>query len=437
MTGDTGILTSTGIVKAADLVGVPFQAVVSGESYLSAGFFKTGDKPVFRLHTTEGFTVDLTDDHKVLTTNGFVEARNLEEGQEVVVDCYGKRGPYKQRPVARFTHLEDLHTVQPVYDCTVPVVHRFVANGIVVHNCMEQTLENFELCCLVENYLPNQTSKEEFLDTLKWSYMYAKTVTLGKTHWPETNAVMLRNRRIGCSITGVAQFVDAYGYDELKDWLEDGYAEIQRLDRIYSDWLAIPLSKKTTSVKPSGTVSLLAGTSPGMHWPQSRFYIRRIRLADNSPLLEPLKAAGYHVEKAESSASTMVVELPVAFPGNVRPVNEVSIWEQVAMAVFLQKHWADNQVSCTVTFDKDREGDQIKHVLSRYGADLKGISFLPVSRGADGTDDLSATYAQLPYEPISEERYWEIASGLLPVQFTAPNEESVPERFCDGDKCEL
>ena len=58
--------------------------------------------------------------------------------------------------------------------------------------------------------------------------MFAKTVALGETHWPETNRVLLRNRRIGCSISGVAQFVTERGLNELKDWLESGYDVIKR-----------------------------------------------------------------------------------------------------------------------------------------------------------------------------------------------------------------
>ena len=66
---------------------------------------------------------------------------------------------------------------------------------------------------------------------------------------------MLRNRRIGCSVSGVAQFITNRGIDELKEWLNDGYDVIQEWDKQYSDWLAVPNSIKTTSVKPSGTVS--------------------------------------------------------------------------------------------------------------------------------------------------------------------------------------
>ncbi len=60
--------------------------------------------------------------------------------------------------------------------------------------CLEQTLESFELCCLVETFPHNHSSLEDYLITLKYAMMYAKTVTLGPTHWPLTNRAMMKNR---------------------------------------------------------------------------------------------------------------------------------------------------------------------------------------------------------------------------------------------------
>jgi len=118
--------------------------------------------------------------------------------------------------------------------------------------CAEQTLESGECCTLVENFISRHDSFEDFEKTLKVSYLYAKTVTLLPTHWPETNAIMQRNRRIGCSISGFAQFAEAYGWTTLRGWLDDGYDHIQMLDNKYSEWLGCRQSIKTTSVKPSG-----------------------------------------------------------------------------------------------------------------------------------------------------------------------------------------
>jgi hypothetical protein len=239
--------------------------------------------------------------------------------------------------------------------------------------CLEQTLESYELCCLVETFPHNHESLQEFCDTLKYAYLYAKTVTLGATHWPETNRVTLRNRRIGCSMSGLAQFIEGRGLDELREWCEIGYGTIQQCDQRISDWLAIPRSIKTTSIKPSGTVSLLAGATPGMHYPESRYCLRRMRLARDSELVGQLTRSGYRIEPCVGSEdTTVVVEFPVDFGESVRSLNDVSMWEQLNLAAFLQKYWSDNQVSCTVTFDPVTEGRHLKHALDYFQYQLKG-----------------------------------------------------------------
>ena len=305
--------------------------------------------------------------------------------------------------------------------------HR-VAGG---NPCLEQSLESYELCCLVETFPDNHDSLEDYQRTLKYAYLYAKTVTLGRTHWPETNRVMLRNRRIGCSVSGVAQFITKNGMGELRNWLEKGYDTIQEWDKMYSDWFAVPRSIKTTSVKPSGTVSLLVGATPGMHYPESRFYIRRMRLSKHSELIEPLKKANYKVEPAFGSEdTTMVVEVPVDVGEGIRTAAELSVWEQFSLAAFLQRYWADNQVSCTATFNPETEADQLPHVLNYFQYKLKGISLLP-------RHELGA-YKQMPYEAIDEKTYNKSIKKLGKLYFgVIKNEEADIDKFCNNDSCEI
>ena len=305
--------------------------------------------------------------------------------------------------------------------------HR-VAGG---NPCLEQSLESYELCCLVETFPNNHDSLEDYQRTLKYAYLYAKTVTLGRTHWSDTNRVMLRNRRIGCSVSGVAQFITNHGLDKLKTWLEDGYDVIQEWDKLYSDWFAIPKSIKTTSVKPSGTVSLLAGATPGLHYPESRFYIRRVRLSNQSELIEPLKKAGYKLEPAFGSENTtMVVDVPVDVGEGIRTAAELSIWEQFSLAAFLQRHWADNQVSCTATFNPETEAEELPYVLNYFQYRLKGISLLP-------RHDYGA-YKQMPYEAIDEKTYNKQLKKLKPLSFgVIKNEEAEIDKFCNNDSCEI
>jgi adenosylcobalamin-dependent ribonucleoside-triphosphate reductase len=293
--------------------------------------------------------------------------------------------------------------------------------------CLEQTLESYELCCLVETFPYRNTDLQDFLRTLKFAYLYAKTVTLGKTHWPKTNKVLLKNRRIGLSQSGIQMSIADLGIESYRNWCEMGYETVQHYDKVYSDWLAIPRSIKTTSVKPSGSVSLLAGATPGMHWPESKHYIRRMRLSAISDLVPAFVSAGYDVEPAKSDTSSVVVSIPVEIEDNIRTISQVSIWEQFAMAAFMQKYWADNQVSCTVTFDPTHEASQIAPALNYYQYQLKGISLLPrIDYGA---------YPQMPYEAINQETYQEMLSKIKPIVFGTTKEEATSERFCDGDAC--
>lgn len=297
--------------------------------------------------------------------------------------------------------------------------------------CLEQTLESQELCCLVETFPEKHDSLEEFLDTLEMAFLYAKTVTLGSTHWPESNQVMLRNRRIGCSMSGIAQFISNRGLHEFKTWCEEGYKKVCEIDRTISETFGIPESIKKTSIKPSGTVSLLAGATPGMHYPESRFYIRRVRVSEHSDLVPALREAGYPIEKAVGQEGTLVVEIPVDCGKGIRTLREVSMWEQLSLAAFLQEHWADNQVSCTVTFQPESESNQLEHALNYFQYKLKGVSFLPIAE--------KGSYPQMPYEEISEEEYLTRLSAI-DTSITLRNhnrseQDFVPDRFCDSNGC--
>ncbi len=296
-----------------------------------------------------------------------------------------------------------------------------------INPCGEQTLESFELCCLSESFPSRHDSYEEFQETLKYAYLYSKSVTLVNTHWQETNAVMLKNRRMGVSQTGIIEAFVKHGRRTILEWCDRAYNYLQDLDEQYSGWLCIPRSIKLTTVKPSGTVSLLPGVPPGIHYPHSEYYIRRIRISTNSDLIPAIKKAGYKVEPDSYSPNTVVAEFPVHEKNFERSKNDVSIWEQAENAAAYQKHWSDNQVSITITFKKE-EADQIKHVLECYEDKLKSVSFLPIKEHG---------YKQAPYEEISKEKYKELISNIKPLYLDETKDRAIGEKFCDSDTCEL
>jgi len=299
--------------------------------------------------------------------------------------------------------------------------------------CAEQSLESYECCTLVETYLGRHDSLEDYKRTLKFAYLYAKTVTLLPTHWEETNAIMQRNRRIGTSMSGVANFADNVGLPVLREWMDEGYKHIKAYDNTYSEWLGIRESIKMTTVKPSGTVSILAGESPGVHWtPGGEYFNRAIRFSNEDPMLPLFKMANYRVEPAsESPDSTSVVFFPIKSNAK-RAEREVSIFEKTAIAATAQRYWSDNSVSVTVSFDPEKEAEHVGTVLHMYDGQLKTVSFLPMG---------NFTYPQMPYTQITKEEYEESKMKLFPIDFTGVYagmaSDAIGDAYCTTDACEV
>ena len=108
--------------------------------------------------------------------------------------------------------------------------------------------------------------------------------------------------------------------------------------------------------------------------------------------------------------------------------HDVSIWEQFANAVDMQRYWADNQVSITITF-KAGEADQIARALSCFDSQLKGVSLLPISEHG---------YAQAPYITTGRQEVEAYAKTLKPINFNLLSEEGEnadANKFCDSDGC--
>lgn len=299
--------------------------------------------------------------------------------------------------------------------------------------CAEQPLESYELCTLVEVHLNRHTDKEDFMRTLKFAYLYGKTVTLLPTHWQITNGIMQRNRRIGTSLTGIASFTDINGMPTTREWMDEGYKKIRHYDKQYSEWLCVRESIRVTTVKPSGSVSLLSGASPGVHWSVGgEYFLRAIRFGNTDPMLHLFKAAGYKIEDDLVSANTSVVYFPVS-SGHPRSEKDVSLFEKIGLAATTQKYWSDNGVSVTLSFDKETETKHIAPALHMYEGQLKAVSFLPMG---------NHTYPQQPYTQITKEEYDAYVGKVAHINFDAiydgiENLDSVGEMYCTTDYCEI
>lgn len=299
--------------------------------------------------------------------------------------------------------------------------------------CAEIPLESAELCNLAEVFPARCDSVAEIWRVMELATIYASTVSLLPSHSPETNRVVARNRRIGVSVSGVADWLDATNLSHVTMILRKGYEEhVEPTNSRLAEEAGVPASIRLTTVKPSGTISLLAGVSPGVHWPVFRYGIRRIRISGSSPIVERLIEAGVPHEPDAYSDNTLVFEFPLeSGNGKTRAVSEVSVWEQASLVIMLQREWADNAVSCTLTFSPSKEGDQIERVLAASAPLIKSMSLLP-------SQDEQKSYAQPPYESAPKDEYERRVRQIDPIEWDSfTGTDGQDSRYCDGDSCEI
>lgn len=311
--------------------------------------------------------------------------------------------------------------------------------------CGEVTLASGENCNLAECYPAIVERKGYDMERiLRLAQRYTKRVTCAKYEWELSQDIIRENRRTGVSLSGIRDWMVARNKTRLEDLsgeLDSWYQIVVDEDEKYSEQLKIPTSVARTTVKPSGSVSLLMGASPGLHAHQSPWYIRRIRFQADDPLVATLQECGFHVEPDAYSPNTIVAEFPVEAPGARKKsfvgAGDLTLEEQLETQATLQRWWSDNSVSATITF-RPREKRKIAGALRTYRDQLKSTSMLPFTDPGEGT-----TYKQMPYEPITEKRFKEISAQIVrwphevALQEDHHNYEIVDQEDCVGGACPI
>ena len=262
--------------------------------------------------------------------------------------------------------------------------------------CAEQSLAAYETCCLAEVYLSNIESKKEFIDVCKLLYRINKHSLSLPCHLQETADIVHKNMRMGIGVTGVLQASDVQ-----RSWLNDAYTELRAFDKEYSAKHGFPESIKLTTVKPSGTLSLLPGVTSGCHPAYSHYMIRRIRIAADHSLVQVCREHGYPVEfqrnfDGTDDHSTMVVSFPFAYPEGTKIAAEMTAIDQLEVVKWLQAEWSDNSVSCTVYYRKEELPEIKKYLAKNYKNNHKSLSFLLHNEHG---------FKQAPLEEITKEAY--------------------------------
>ena len=346
--------------------------------------------------------------------------------------------------------------------------------------CGEITLPNGSPCNLFEINLPKihewieagYETEELYKEACWLAARYAYRITFRHYEWEVTRKIVQEHRRLGVATTGITDWAlmkfgkpAILGFDkdgepifnkDVCNYFDKMYNYVEQTNKMHSAELEANPSIKLTTIKPSGTLSILMGVSAGMHYHWSRYMIRRVRIAANSPLVPILFDCGYRIEPAimgQDEAgkdvydmNTYVVEFPIKAPTAEHPdfksADEVSLEEQAALQCLLQTYWSDNAVSATLSFHKgttvaedDEVIRQIADVLKKYHGKLKSTSMLPHATG---------TFKQMPLETITKEEYermvsrlkhkpWELIEGSIMAE--DDDEDVVGE--CQGNHCPI
>lgn len=239
----------------------------------------------------------------------------------------------------------------------------------------------------------------------------------------EWDRVQKQDRLLGVSLTGWqdAMSVLKYSSDQEAELLRKLRDTAHKEAESYSRELNIPRPMLITTIKPEGTLSLLPGVSSGLHHSHSQYYIRRVRINSNDPLVKVCEKLEYPVlpengQDAET-CTVKVIEFPQKSPVS-RTKYEVSALEQLETYRRFMKNYVDHNASITVTV-KNHEWDEVENWLYENWDDVVAVSFLAL-------DD--NFYPLLPYESITEEEYNRRVAAMRPF---------IPSMLAEFEKSEF
>lgn len=335
--------------------------------------------------------------------------------------------------------VEKISETEDVYDLTVPETSCFYANDVLVHNCAEISLEPFQYCNLNEVNASDVTSQEDleervrvgaFIGTLQASYTnfhYLRDV------WRETTE---RGALIGVSMTGIASGA-TYNLD-----LKKAAEVVKEENRRVAALIGINSAHRTTCIKPSGTASIVLGTSSGIHAWHNPYYIRRIRVGKNESIYTYLRT--FHPELLEDEyfrpETQAVISVPQKAPEGATTRHE-SVFDLLERVKKYNLEWVhtghneglnNHNVSTTISV-KENEWGPVGEWMWENRAAYNGIAVLPYDGG---------TYKQAPFEDCTEEEYRELSKSLSSIDLSfvveeADNTDLAGELACAGSNCEV
>lgn len=300
-------------------------------------------------------------------------------------------------------------------------------NVVGTNPCGEISLSDYECCNLCELYLNNIESKEELIECAKLLYKTQKAIAALPFLHQETNDIVHKNMRLGLGVTGICQSLRKL------DWLDDCYIALRKFDKTWSKQKGWPRSIKLTTIKPSGTLSLLGGATPGVHPAYSKYYMRTVRMSSDDRLVQICRDLGYHTEfllnfDGTENRDTIVVYFPCETPDGAILADDMGVIKQLDMVKTLQEVWSDNAVSVTAYYSPEELDVLKKWLKENYKNNIKSVSFL--LRQKHG-------FKQAPYQEITKEVYDAAKSKVKPLSNINITGETLQGLECEGGVCPI
>jgi ribonucleoside-diphosphate reductase alpha chain len=263
----------------------------------------------------------------------------------------------------------------------------------LVNPCSEIALEPNELCNLSSTFPQNCNSIKQWFTSLKYATINASNATLLPTQFFETNEIIAKNRRIGISISGLPYLFDNIPMSKLIKYFRKGYKIVEKTNKELAKHAGIPKSIKLTCIKPEGSISFIADTCPGIHYPISNYIIRRIRFNKKSKIVEKLIQLNIPNEIDLNNKNQIIFSFPLKYE-NVRSIKHVNLATQLSYISLLQREFCDNLVSATCFYNEQEEED-IEKLIALFIPILKSLSMMKIN---------NTNYKQAPIEIVDKNK---------------------------------
>lgn len=419
----------------------------------------------YRNCLAEGYDCDLVDNriifHKVCEISGkpfdtFVKEQMIKtEFRDSIVypTCVKKPSCDFSFEIVSITET----TPEDVYSGTVKNFHNYLVGGfdekgtrnqLFLNNlqCGEIVLRSKSLCNLTSVILRPSDKMEDVKRKMAIA-TFLGTIQSDMTNFrflsKEWKKNCLEEHLLGVSLSGIMDHpffstlekeVEGFNLplpETLQELREFTFTENEK----YAEMIGISPSVSTTAIKPEGNSSSLNNSSPGIHPRYSPYYIRSIRFDNHDSLAKMLKDQGVPCEPdVMKPETTTVFYFPIQSPENSIFVKDISALEQLELYKIYKTNYTTHNPSITV-YVKENEWLEVGAWVYKNFDIISGVSFLP---------NVEHTYAQLPYQEVSEEVFKERLASFPEIDWTKlqkyeseDNTTGSMEYACVGGACAL